>query len=180
MSNPLLTPPRREVIALYSGEDEAKLEEYEDRLSRAYAEESGSRRAGAQSEADVLAAEQDAWLDEVHERTPTVTLEAISERRLQELRDANPPRKGNKLDEQVGVDRTKFPEALVRACVVEPEVTDEQWEEFMERASAARFLRLHEAANRLVSEDVNLPKSSAARTLTLLRGREQRRHVEPE
>lgn len=176
MSNPLLTPPRRRTIPLYSGEDEAKLEEFDERLDRAYAEESGSFRANGKSEADAIAAERDAFLDEVHERTPHVTLEAISERRLQQLRDANPPRKGNRLDEQVGVNRAVFPEALVKACLVDPEVTDEQWDEFMATAGAGRFLRLHEVANELVSGDVDLPKSSAVRTLTLLRERGRKLH----
>lgn len=174
MTNPLLTPPRRRTEYLYSGEAEAKLDEYEDRIEQAFAEEGSDVRKRKVS--DRIAKERDDFKAEQMAAAPKLVFEAITHRRLQRLYDEHPPRKGDKGDEMVGYNRETFAPALVRASLVEPAVTDEQWDEFVESVSAGRMMRLHEVANDLAGGDVDLPKSSAVTTLTLARGRAQRPH----
>lgn len=174
--NPLLTSRRRATVPLYPGDMEERLAEFDRRLEEAYAVESdsGNSRASSVSDTDRIAAEKDAYVEQVASDAPKVVLEGISERTVQRLRDDHPPRKGNDLDERAGYNREEFASALVRACLVEPEVTDEQWEEFVEEASAGRMQTLFEHATEVTGEEVDLPKSSAVTALTRLRERERR------
>lgn len=174
--NPLMMDRRRGSVMLYPGDVEERIKQFDEALDRAVLEESsGGARASSAADADTIAADRDAFLEESQGRGVRVVLEAITERRVQQLRDSHPPRKGDKLDEGVGFNREDFPAAFVRACVVEPEVTDEQWAEFVGEASAGRMRDLHEEAERITFGDVDLPKSSAVFALTRLRERERKR-----
>lgn len=174
-TNPLLTSRRRVTVPLYSGEVETRLQELDEALEVAYANESaGSMRATSVSEADAIAKERDDYAAKAQAEAPKLVLEGITERQLQRLRDEHPPRKGDKLDETVGYNREDFPAAFIRACLVEPEVTDEQWDEFIEQASSGRLHTLLQHANEVTGDDVDLPKSSAVSALTRLRERAQR------
>lgn len=182
-SNPLLTAPRRRTEYLYPGDAEATIAAYDDQIEAAFAAESDpdvrvARKA--KKDADRLAAERDAYIAEQRDSAVKVVLEAIPHRALQALYDEHPPRKGNKADESVGYNHETFQAALVRASVVEPQVTDEQWAEFLESVPAGRLTRLYVVADELTGTDVNLPKSSAATTLTRLRGLERKRRPDTE
>lgn len=178
MTNPLLPPAARKTVLLYSGEDAARLEEMDDELEAAWIRDATApTRAGVPlgTEADEVAAHRDAFLEEAKGRALSIVFEAISHRTLESLRDQSPPRKGNRADEAAGYDRESFPFALLRASLVEPSVTDDQWKEFIENAPASRVREWVEVAEELATQDVNLPKLSAVMTLTRLREREHAR-----
>lgn len=97
-----------------------------------------------------------------------------------ELVDAHPPRKGkdgkpDPADAQMGVNRTTFLDALVRPSIVEPELSDEQWENFNDRLSDGQFERLFWAAWNLNRSDIDVPFSRAVSTMRRLDAELRRR-----
>ena len=172
-TNPLLTPRRRREVYLYPGDVEDRIAEYDDAIEAAFAKEGADVRF--RGETDKVAQERDAYVEKARADAPRLVLEARTHRELQALYDAHPPRKGDRIDEAVGYNRTTFPPELVRASIVEPKVTEAEWEEFLSEVSAGRMARLQAIADELTGGDVDLGKSSAASTVTRLRAQGTRR-----
>jgi len=84
-----------------------------------------------------------------------------------ELVDQHPPRSGKDgkphPQDGAGVNMAEFPEALIRASVVDPVLTDEEWDQLLGDAlNDYQFDRLFEACWRLNRNGVNIPFSHAA------------------
>lgn len=97
-----------------------------------------------------------------------------------ELLEAHPPRKDDKgkvhqHDAALGVNRATFFDALVRASIVEPEMTDERWDKLVIRLNDGQFDRLFAAAWRLNRDEVDVPFSRAV-SMTRRLDDESRRH----
>lgn len=166
-SNPLMTAPRERVIPLYSGDVEAKIEE----LKAAINKSAGlPPRAGRKSPALAAAEEFDAFVAEQMAAANKVVLHEVSGRVVDQLRDEHPPRPDKPRDKALGVNEETFYWALVRAAMVSPVVTDEQWDEFVASASIGRRKELVEAAEELSSKVASLPKSSAVSALRRMLG----------
>lgn len=173
-SNPLLSPPREVSIPLYPRDIQAKLDAYDDQIEEAWTTESSTKRMGAKSAADELSAEKDALVKSVESDATRVVLRELDQRAFQRLNDEHPPRQNNRGDQQAGWNRETFPGALIRACMVSPEVTDEQYAEFVEKCPPGRWGHLFEQALEVTLGEVTLPKSSAVSTLRALRERAAR------
>jgi hypothetical protein len=94
-----------------------------------------------------------------------VVVGAIAPRREQRLLDEHPPRKKNSADNVVGYNRETFRAALMRLCLVEPELTEAQFEEWVESGSTGEFEKVWAAVNRVQYGVDEAPKSSAVSLL---------------
>lgn len=176
--NPLITAPLEEVVPLYSGEDQARLEAFDDAIDDALereskAEASPARRMSSppvERRSKALAAERDAFLQEAEARVIQVRLRGLNRRKREALLDDHLPRPEKPRDQALGYNTETFPPALVHACIVEPAVTFEQVLEFDEESSAARFDKLFAAAQIVSRMDTELPKSSAVSVLDQILG----------
>lgn len=175
-TNPLLAKPRRRTVTIYDGDVEAELDDLLEQVDKAFDEEAkgGARRmAGGKTPADQLAEAYDARraaADGID-----MVLQAIPERRGRQLQDDCPPRPGNKRDEVWGFDQDRFLDLLVPAMLVDPVVTEEQWEEFREQVTSSAWSALRDAAYDLYNTGVDLPKLSAASLLQQMREADKRR-----
>lgn len=187
--NPLLLPPREVVVVLYPGdigrETDVLRDEIADGLDAAAtaAADRPARPKRMLEEPDEppardpedevlerLAVEHDEKAEREAERGIKVTLREVSARAYRELQDAcDDPREGNRRDAVLGYDGDDFERRLVRAMLVEPEVTDDQFDEFADQAGAYNWAKLVTAAFGLCSRDVDVPKSFAVSALRLAR-----------
>lgn len=144
---------RPDLLAEYK-DAESALEEAE----RAHATE-GSLDAG-----DKLAAA--AVVEELREQmlaaSVTFTVRALPRKRWTALYGEHPPREGDDGDARVGFNRDTFYDALVRECVVEPQLSAEQWDALDATLSSAQFASLRTTAWLVNSADVDVPFLLAA------------------
>lgn len=78
------------------------------------------------------------------------------------LMAAHPPRDGEQADQTVGYNIDEFWPALVRACIVTPEIDDAQWQQLDEVLSSAQFDQLADAAMAVCRRKVDVPFSFAS------------------
>lgn len=98
-------------------------------------------------------------------------LRAVPNRTYRQMCDAHPPRKGNQRDEFEGVDVDEFYKALAYESLVEPEVSAEQWDEFVAQVREADWRKIATVARELSTGEVDIPKSSLASALNQQRQR---------
>lgn len=168
--NPLLVAPRSRVVELYGGDFEVRIGEALTRMQSAFLREKSEHRMGVDlaAEAEEAAAEHDRLVEEAKATAKRVTLTAPPLPVTKQLRDDHPPDKANKADVEAGVRQETYLPVLVRACVGD-QVTDEQFEEFLEQTTEINFQKLADHAWDLVNTDVKLPKSSAVSLLARMR-----------
>ncbi len=180
--NPLLTPPREAVVEIWPGDVEQRLIDLEDAVNeaerlaeQASVQSSGEDRMGSKAknkhaaEALRLAKEYDEVASSV---TPVrLRLRAVPNRTYRQMCDAHPPRKGNQRDEFEGVDVDEFYKALAYESLVEPEVSAEQWDEFVAQVREADWRKIATVARELSTGEVDIPKSSLASALNQQRQR---------
>ena len=110
---------RKTTVKLYLTEYEEQISQLRDEYARAVRdEETGPKRQGTRSKAAALAKQHDALEDEAEGAAVEVPLWAISYLDWDPLADGHPPRKGEDLDQQYGVDMNTFPAVLLRASLV--------------------------------------------------------------
>ncbi|MET0416378.1 MAG: hypothetical protein ABW022_10190 [Actinoplanes sp.] len=81
----------------------------------------------AGSEVAELVAQIEGLQEEMRAGTQTFRMRALPKAAWRRLVAAFPPREGNAEDAQIGVNRDDFLPAMLKACVIDPEITDEQW-----------------------------------------------------
>jgi hypothetical protein len=138
---------------------------YED-LEQQLAQLPTNTKLGGDPERQRITAEMDRLRAEMQEGTVPFVLLALPDAEFQELVDAHPPRREgdevNEGDARSGYNRATFYRALIRACVVEPELDAEDWELlFAEGISAGQRLKLSNTALRISSVPVDVPFSPA-------------------
>lgn len=111
---------------------------------------------------DVETPEMLALKEQIREVTEFFTLRSVSRAKLMKLIAEHPPREGDATDEAVGHNRETYHEALVRASVVSPEMTDEDWVEADEVLTPGQWTRLMAAANELSMASGHVPFSLSA------------------
>lgn len=110
----------------------------------------------------------DALEAEMRGSSYTFVLRAVKRPEWRALINGHPPRKGddgepNKADVQWGFNLETFYPAIVRACLVDPELTDEQFTELVdEKLTDSQFSELATAAFRLNAGAIDIPFSLAA------------------
>jgi hypothetical protein len=81
----------------------------------------------AGSELAEKAAQIEALQEEMRAGTQTFRLRALPKAAWRRLVAAFPPREGHAEDAQIGVNRDDFLPAMLKACTIEPEITEDQW-----------------------------------------------------
>jgi hypothetical protein len=114
-----------------------------------------------------LIEQQRALEDEMLAATHEFRLRALPRARWRELVNAYPPRENDDgelvgADVTAGVNMDTFPEPLVRASVVSPEMTGEQWTQLLDALTDRQFDMLVAAAWSLNQGRVDVPFSRAA------------------
>lgn len=174
MSNPLMVKPREKTVVLLPGDYADRLNALAEQVDQLENEAASDKRKKA------AALEKAKELDELRDPANidgavTVVLREIPGVRWRQLQDDHPPRKSNQRDEIYGYNEDAFHKAAVRACLVEPEVTDEQFDEFVAAVSAANWRKIRDAALELNEREVAIPKSSAVSVLLANRADESKR-----
>lgn len=93
----------------------------------------------------------------VEESTIRFTLRALPRREWTDLVKNHPPRKDDREDRQVGFNSDTLYEALVRACIVDPVPTDEEWAQIDAVLTEGEWLRLVTTAQALNLKGTALP-----------------------
>lgn len=89
-------------------------------------------------------------------------LRGLNRKQWADLLAAHPPRRNDETDKALGYNTETFFPALIRTCLVEPSVDDEQWERLDALLSSAQFDALVDAALAVSRRKVDVPFSFAA------------------
>jgi hypothetical protein len=105
--------------------------------------------------------------DEMREHTYDFRLRALPRTEWRALCQSHPPRRGDdneimEPDKYVGIDTEAFYPAMIRACLVDPELTDEEFEQLLDALTDRQFEDLSDAAWGLNRREVDIPFSRAA------------------
>lgn len=151
--------PERKVPVCLRGDLQAEIDELERQLREQYQNpqtmaDRGDRRR--------LAEQIETVREQMRSSIITFRLRGLNRRRYSDLLAAHPPRRDNDEDKALGYNSDSFWPALIRACLVEPNLSDEQWERLDDQLSSAQFDLLLNAAHNLCRRPVDVPFSSAA------------------
>jgi len=105
--------------------------------------------------------------EEMREHSYEFRLRALPRSKWRELCHAHPPRRDDdneiiEPDKYVGINPESFYPAMIRACLVDPELTDEEFEQLLEALTDRQFEGLSDAAWGLNRREVDIPFSRAA------------------
>jgi hypothetical protein len=152
--------PERSVAVCLRGDLTAEIESAERELRAAEADPgAGMEDAGRLRE---LAEHVERLRDEMRAASVDVRLRALPRWRWSELMRAHPPRDDSDSDKALGVNEETFFDALVRACLVEPELSDEDWARLLSVLTSAQYDALATAAWTVNRGSVDVPKSLVA------------------
>jgi len=93
----------------------------------------------------------------VEAATIRFTLRALPRGKWTELVKDHPPRKDNREDRQVGFNEATMYEALLRACIIDPVPSDEEWAQIDEVLNQGEWIRLVQTAQNLNLQGSKLP-----------------------
>jgi len=168
--NPLLPKPREQWVELLSGDFEPRMQELQQAMAEAAERESANARFGQpRSESMKLAKEYDDLAAQAREHGIVKVRLRSAGRKWRQLKDEHPARPDNEDDEALGVNRRTFFEPAVKLCIVDPEFTDEQYDEMVDALSSAQWDRLSSVAWIINEGEVNIPKLSAVSALRQMR-----------
>jgi hypothetical protein len=155
--------PERSVAICMNPELFAQMQELERDLRAA---EAGREAAGASlssgGPARELAEQFEAVRLEMLEHTLTFRLRALPRRKFTALQAEFPPREGNTADAVAGTNIEALSEAMVRRCLFEPELDDEDWQILDDTMSDGQWQLLANAAWAINARDVDVPFSRVA------------------
>lgn len=148
--------PERTVALCLRGDLQAKFEELERQLTATQAKPGEKMTDGGQ--ARKLAEQMETLRGEMADSTVTFTLRALSRSRWAALMAEHPAPD----DSNMAVDLDALYPALVRECIVEPEMTGERWKKLDGLLTSGQFEELSDAAMALCRRPVDVPFSPAA------------------
>lgn len=159
--------PERSVEVCLRPDLLARLQELERELQRAEDErKAGGGSLASGSASRVTAGQIDAIRAEMLEATMVFQLRALPRRKFRALQAEFPPRDGNAIDNLNGVNIEDAAEAMVRRCLIDPELDDADWAALDELLSDGQFNQLAAAAWAINSKDVEVPFSRTASRIT--------------
>ena len=153
--------PERTVPICVRGDLIAELEEL-DRQYAAVPEAGNDVRLTSGAERRRIAEQAAAVKEQMAAATIVFRLRAKDSHDWDDLLKAHPPREGNAEDTANGYNVDTFPDALIKASAVEPELTDERWAALRPKLAPVEYSRLGHAALNLNMKSVNVPFSRAA------------------
>lgn len=104
---------------------------------------------------------------EMREHTYEFRLRALPRRDWRALVTEHPPRRGDdkellEPDKYIGVNGETFYDAIIRACLVDPELNDDEFEQLTSALTDRQYDELSDAAWGLNRREVDIPFSRAA------------------
>jgi len=112
---------------------------------------------------------------EMESESHTFTVRALPRAEYRALTRAHPPRDGEAADKSENVNLETYPDALIRACVVDPVLDEEDWEAFAEVMTSRTFDDLYLAALLVNRGEADVPFSqTASRVIRLSDGGHKR------
>lgn len=171
-------PAERTVPLCLRGDLVAEFEDLDRQLEQARRSAGDSLAAG--SDVVVISQQLEALRAQMQAATKTFRLRALPRRQWRELVAAHPPRRddnGKPLEsDTIGVNADSYFDAVIRASVVEPKLTGEQWTRLLDEVLSDRqFDQLADAAWGLNRRDVEVPFSRAASRILQTSDAESRR-----
>jgi hypothetical protein len=156
--------PERTVEICLRGDLVADHETAERQLEQADKQGSDSL---AGSGAGEIADRLEALEQEMREHTYEFRLRALPKPAWRKLCGEHPPRRGEdnetvEPDRYVGINAETFYEAMIRSCLVDPELDDESWAQLSEALTDRQFEDLSDAAWAVNRREVDIPFSRAA------------------
>ncbi|MEU8158046.1 hypothetical protein AB0B94_30705 [Micromonospora sp. NPDC048986] len=119
--------PTRSVDLCLETELQDRFEVLEQQLAEASAATSRDKRLGSGAEVRQLAEQIEALRAEMQDYVITFKLQAVGQRRWNDLLREHPPREGNEEDQVVGHNIDTFYDAAIQACAVDPVLDDDDW-----------------------------------------------------
>lgn len=181
---------RYRVVDLPLADQEAALEALrQEIISTQATEDATGMRFGGKSAAVAKAVEYDKLKAKAERDSIKVTLYALAYDEFGPLQDLHEPREGDALDKRAGYNRHTFPHALLKASMVEPDVSTDLDDliargdaEFAElgRPTNVQYLRLERAAWEVNVGDDSLPKFSAESLLKQAKERDSKQQLDSE
>lgn len=156
--------PERTVEVCLRGDLQAEVEELSRELQQA---RNGATTLADRGDLRKLAEQIEKTREAMLESTVVFRLRGLNRTAYSNLLAAHPPRDGHTGDSAAGFDVDAFFPALIRACITEPDLTDEQWTHLLEVLSSGQFDSLYDAALAVCRRKVDVPFSFAA-SATLL------------
>jgi hypothetical protein len=153
--------PRRTVDLCLRGDLQ---EEFED-LERQLQEENSRARTSLADggRAREIAEAMEALREQMVASTVVFRLQALPRGEFRDLVAQHPPRDGNKIDHANGYNVDTFEPVMIRTCLLEPELTDEQWDRLVNKAlTTNQWINLAAVAGALNFRRVEIPFSAAA------------------
>jgi len=156
--------PERTVMICLRGDLAADHEAAERELEQA-AKTAGDSLAG--NGAAEIADRIEALEARMREHSYEFRLRALPKPKWRKLVAGHPPRRDDdnemlEPDKYLGVNAETFYDAIIRACLIDPELTDEQWEQLVDTLTDQQYESLSDAAWALNRRDVDIPFSRAA------------------
>ncbi len=156
--------PETTVPVCLRGDLQADFEQAERELAEAERKPADSL---AGTGARAIAERIEALREEMREYTVEFRFRAKPKHEFRELVDAYPPRRDDEGgivdgDRAIGVNTETFFDACIRACLVEPELDDEDWATLDANLSDRQFDELSNAAWGINRREVGVPFSRAA------------------
>lgn len=152
--------PERTVPVCIRGDLTAEVERLERQL-QARREDTDARLSG-DPEARAIAEKIEALRDDMGDATVELTLRALPRREFHRFLADHQPRDDDAGDRGAGFNRETFHEHLVPACLVDPDLGDEQWTALADTFTAAQWNQLVTVVNQLNLESVSVPFSPAS------------------
>lgn len=155
--------PETTVLVCLRGDLQADHEAAERELERA---EAAGTDSLAGSGVGALVDRIQALEAEMREHSYEFRLRALPRAQWRTLVADHPPRRGDDNEivdtDRIGVNAETFYDAIVRACLVDPELTDEDWQQLSAALTDRQFDELSDAAWGLNRREVDIPFSRAA------------------
>jgi hypothetical protein len=155
--------PERTVMICLRGDLAAEHEHAERELAEAAKTASDSLAGSGVGE---IADRIDALEGQMREHSYEFRLRALKRPDWRALVDQHQPRKGDDglvvPTDRIGVDVSTFYDAILRACLVDPELTDEEFAQLLDSITDRQYDELTEAAWALNRKEVDIPFSRAA------------------
>lgn len=154
--------PEKVVPLCLRGDLAAQVDELEAQL----AQTRPSERMVPNPERVALAQQIEALQDEMKASTVAFRLRALPRREFRALTKEHPPRDGEPQDQMAGVNTDTYFLAVVRRCLVEPELTEDEFVNLADNVlSSGQWRKLQESAASLNMDDVSVPFSATASIL---------------
>lgn len=155
--------PERSVEVCLRPDLFAEMQEVERDLQQAENERQASGGSLASGSASrELAERMEAVRQEMLEHSLTFRLRALPRRKFTALQVEFPPREGNMTDLVKGMDVEAAADSLVRRCLIEPELDEEDWANLDDKVSDGQWQLLVNAAWAINDRDVEVPFSRTA------------------